>query len=90
MSALPMVSWNGAVDTEKQVVKVLQRRLASLERALRPASVLPAISAVALRTGGDDLVAIDGAWVPCPVIATVLARKHAPLKVYGGFDPREV
>ena len=71
-------------------MKNLQRRLVSLERAHRPIGDRSRIAALAMQTGGDDLMVIDGAWVSCPDAAAAMARHDGPLKVYLGFDPREV
>jgi hypothetical protein len=70
-------------------MKSLQRRLAKLERERHLPARSP-ITAVALDTGGDNLMAIRGEWLPCPDVAAVLEECDAPLKVYLGFDPREV
>jgi hypothetical protein len=70
-------------------MKNLARRLAKLERE-QTLVVRPVITAVALDTGGIDLVAIQGEWLPCSDVAAVLAGHDVPLKVYVGFDPREV
>lgn len=66
------------------------RRLAALEQALQPTPMEEPVIALALDTGGDDLMAVGGEWLPCPDVAAVFARCDGRLKVYGGFDPREM
>jgi hypothetical protein len=68
-------------------VNALRRRLEKLERIVEPA--VPQVTALALRTGAGDLLFRDGEWVACPDINVVLAS-DGPLKVYAGFDPREI
>jgi hypothetical protein len=33
---------------------------------------------------------LDGEWVPCPNVAAALRQPGGPVKVYIGFDPREL
>jgi len=71
-------------------MKALWRRLQRLESVFAPPDHVPRVAAVALKTGGDDLVLVDGEWQTCPDAAAVLDRHDGLLKVYAGFDPREV
>jgi hypothetical protein len=68
-------------------VNALRRRLEKLERIVEPA--VPQVTALALRTGTGDLMFRDGKWIACPDVDVALAS-DGPLKVYAGFDPREV
>jgi hypothetical protein len=65
-------------------------RLAALERALEPRQVEVPVSALALETGGDDLMLAGQEWVRCPDIAPILARRNPAVKVYLGFAPEEL
>jgi hypothetical protein len=70
-------------------MKAMLRRLENLERALGPAT--PRVTGVALQTGAGNLMALDGEWVPCPDVARAsMHQPGVPVKMYIGFDPREV
>jgi hypothetical protein len=68
----------------------LQRRLDRLEQVIAPLTEAPPVTALAFATGGDDLMFIGGEWLPCPNPVAILRRHDGPLKVYAGFDPREI
>jgi len=68
----------------------LHRRLVKLEQVVALPAAQPRITALALETGAGDLMFIAGGWRPCPDAAAVLEGHEGPLKVYAGFDPREV
>jgi len=67
----------------------LRRRLLRLERQK---GLNGNITAVAFDVpGASDLQFQAGQWVPCPDRGALLASlKDLPVKVYSGFDPREV
>jgi hypothetical protein len=71
-------------------MKVLQRRLDALQQIVDRAEPPPVLMAIALETGAGDLALVDGQWISCSDAGVVLANHEGPLKVYGGFDPREV
>jgi hypothetical protein len=65
----------------------IRRRLAVLERR-SPGGV--ELRAVALDMQEGDLALVGRSWVLCPDDCVLLARASGPVKVYVGFDPREV
>jgi hypothetical protein len=71
-------------------MKALLRQLERLEAGLAPLARVPLITAVALQTGGDDLVLVDGQWLSCPDVAVALEQPSVPANVYIGFGPREI
>ena len=71
----------------------VRHRVRRLEARLRKESGrLYHITAVAFDVPGEgDLQFQAGQWVPCPDRDAMLADlKDLPLKVYNGFDPRQV
>jgi hypothetical protein len=68
----------------------LHRRLAKLERVVDPPPTEPRVSALALNTGAGDLAFAGGQWLPYPNATAILRNNNGPLKVYAGFDPREI
>jgi hypothetical protein len=71
-------------------MKALLRKLQKLEAGLAPPAGVSHIAAVPVQTGGDDLMLIDGEWVPCPNVTAVLEQPGVPVMVCIGFDPREI
>lgn len=68
----------------------LRRRLDVLERIARESAVAERVTAVALDTGGDDLMLVGQMWLPCPEVAPILARRSPAVKVYLGFTAEEL
>jgi hypothetical protein len=71
-------------------MRALHRRLDTLQRIVDQLEPSPVLTALALGTSDGDLALVGGEWIPCPDARAVLENHHGPLKVYGGFDPREV
>jgi hypothetical protein len=66
------------------------RRLAVLERALQPCTIESRVTALALDTGGADLMLVGQEWLPCPDVRPILARRNPAVKVYLGFTAEEL
>jgi hypothetical protein len=61
------------------------RRLAALERALRPHPIEKQISEIAFLPSGEVVMFAGQEWLPCPNAAELLARKDLAISVYGGM-----
>jgi hypothetical protein len=68
----------------------LRRRLAVLDRALKAPVAAAQATALALDTGGDDLMLVGQEWLPCPDVHPILARRNPAVKVYLGFTAEEL
>jgi hypothetical protein len=66
------------------------RRLAVLERALQVPAAEVQATALALDTGGDDLMLVGQEWLRCPDVRPILARRNPAVKVYLGFTAEEL
>jgi hypothetical protein len=61
------------------------RRLAALERALRPTPIEEQISSIAYLPNGDVVMFVGQECLPCPNAAELLARDDLPIKDYFGM-----
>jgi hypothetical protein len=66
------------------------RRLVVLERAVQVPAAEEQATALALDTGGDDLMLVGQEWLPCPDVRPILAQRQPAVKVYLGFDSWEI
>lgn len=67
-----------------------RRRLAALELVLQPSTIESQVTALALDTGGEDMMLVGQEWLPCPDVRPILARRHPAVKVYLGFTAEEL
>jgi hypothetical protein len=68
----------------------LAGRLKRLERAMNPYGAEELVTALALETGGDDLMLVGQEWFPCPDVRRVLRQVNPCVKVYLGFTAEEL
>jgi hypothetical protein len=68
----------------------LNRRLAALERVFRVPADQARATALALDTGGDDLMLVGEEWLPCSDVRPILALRNPAVKVYLGFTAEEM
>jgi hypothetical protein len=66
------------------------RRLVVLERAVQVPAAEEQATALALDTGGDDLMLVGQEWLPCPDLRPIVARRYPAVKVYLGFTAEEL